>query len=192
MVFFLNFFTDKPINTIIGRKIDEDVNYFVRKIGQYPPYEKTLSKELINFLTKEDKDLYKKAVMNLSTGYGIGAFAYFRRIVENEIDRIVHKFSGLDRPESEEIKKQFKMYQKHHQKDKLIEAVFPYLPSSLKELGNNPLKYLNRELSVGIHALSDEDCLERAAKIQKVLEYVITTYNRESSEVSSVRKILGE
>ena len=37
----------------------------------------------------EDSDLYKKALINSNFSYGIGALAYFRRVVENKVNDLL-------------------------------------------------------------------------------------------------------
>jgi hypothetical protein len=48
-----------------------------------------------------------------------------------------------------------------------------HLPASLRPDGDNPLQTLHTALSEGIHELSDEECLQRAGDIRRVLGYFI-------------------
>jgi hypothetical protein len=58
----------------------------MQKYGQLPRAPIPRNSVLQKFL-KDDRDHYEKAVVCLSNSYGIAAFAYFRRIVERNIDR---------------------------------------------------------------------------------------------------------
>lgn len=165
---------------------EKDKKFWVRKIGQYPSFSVNLDKVINDFLTNENKEFYKKALMNLSTGYGIGAFAYYRRIVENEIKRIVLSISEIDSDNSSNIKEAYELYKKDHQMSKLIDSIYQHLPNSLKELGNNPLKLLYDQLSGGIHAFSEEECLKKSEGIDYVLKFVIKQIYIEKNERSGI------
>ncbi len=171
-------------------------NISVMKIGQFPPFKINADKNITEFLNDEDKENYNKALICRSQNYGIGAFAYLRRIVEKEIIRIIESLSQLDRPESKEIKRLIEQYNKDHQMSKLIDAIFEFLPGSLKSLGDNPLKLLYNELSEGIHDFSEEECSNKAESIDKLLSFVIKKINEENSEVKeameAIKALKGE
>ena len=59
-----------------------------QKYGERPRKRLARDPVLQRFL-KDDLDNYEKAVVCLSSGYGIAAFAYFRRVVENNINRLL-------------------------------------------------------------------------------------------------------
>ena len=60
----------------------------IQKYGELPRGKLPRDRVLQKFL-KDDLDNYEKAVVCLSHEYGIAAFAYFRRIVENNINRLL-------------------------------------------------------------------------------------------------------
>ncbi len=107
-----------------------DGNIYFAKVGQFPAYEISPDPELFKYLTDEDKEHYKKALICKSQNYGMGAYAYLRRIVQNEILRIVGDLSKIQRAESHKIKDLLINYEKDHQTEKLISAIGDYLPSS--------------------------------------------------------------
>lgn len=162
----------------------------MQKIGQYPPYDITPDKNLINFFNEEDQNNYRKALICRSQNYGIAAFAYLRRIVENEIVKIIEDISKVDRPESKEIKTLLEEFDQNHIMTKLIDGVYPYIPNSLKDFGNNPLKVLHGQLSGGIHEFSEEKCSEKADQIDTLLKFVIKRIKEENSEVKAVREAM--
>ena len=54
-----------------------------------------------------------------------------------------------------------------------IDLVKDLLPTILRPNGMNPLGVLHSELSEGLHAESDESCLENASHIKDILTYLI-------------------
>jgi len=164
----------------------------LRKIGQYPPFEIQPTKELKGFLTKENLDFYSKALMNMSTGYGIGSFAYLRRIIESEIHNIVKNLLELDTSNSQHINDEYQKYLQDHQMSKLIDSIYAFLPTSLKQLGNNPLKLMYEQLSIGIHKLTDEECLEKAVAIDNLLKYIVKNVNIEKNERSKINDAMNK
>ena len=162
-------------------------NIYIQKVGQIPPFEIKPEKEILNYLVKEDKKNYNKALANLSISYGIGAFAYFRRIIENEIKRLIKDIIDLEETSSEELKKAYLKYQENHQISSLISALSEYLPDSFKVIGDNPVKLLHDQLSGGIHEFSDELCLEKAVNIDTLLRFTIKKINEAKVELQDVR-----
>lgn len=123
----------------------------------------------MKFLSKEDQENYKKALICRSQSYGIGSFAYLRRIVENEMINLVEALSNIPRKESEDIKLLLTKFRTDHVMKTLIEGIYPYLPNSLKTIGDNPLKALYSQLSGGIHEFSDDECLGKAENMDVLL-----------------------
>jgi len=170
----LNAFPD-PKNT---NNMDT-AKFYIRKIGQNPPYQIRPKKEVNDYLSSEDKENYSKALMCFSQNYGIGAFSYFRRIVENELRKIVKDVSGLEMPELDNVRTSH-----------IIEESFNLLPSSLKGLGVNPIKVLWEQLSGGIHEMSEDECMEKAESINHLLSFVIEKINENNTEIKSIKNTL--
>lgn len=160
---------------------------FIEKIGQYPPYNKEVDKDLKNFLDDENLGYYQKGLMNLSHGYGIGAFIYLRRVIEKEIHKLIDKISTPENPNQDKILAAKEKYQDKKQMSILIDKIFQYLPASLKCLGDNPIQLLYEQTSVGIHGLSDDECAERSESIDEILKKVVKELNREKIETQKVK-----
>lgn len=182
------------INITSNGPFDKSKNLFpdiyIQKVGQIPAFEIRPEKEIMNYLIDEDKTNYSKALANLSISYGIGAFAYFRRIIENEIKRLINDIIDFDSTNSEELKIAYDNYKKHHQMSNLISSINNYLPDSFKDIGDNPIKLLHDQLSGGIHEYSDETCLNKAVNIDIVLRFTIKKINEEKIEMKDVREAI--
>jgi len=48
------------------------------------------------------------------------------------------------------------------------------LPEILRPNGLNPLKLLHEFLSEGLHGKTDEECLELAAELRKIIEFLVS------------------
>lgn len=171
-------------------KRKDGISITIQKIGQFPPFEISPESAVDKYLLDEDKENYKKALANLSISYGIGAFAYFRRIIENEIKRIIDDISTLDFEGADRIKEALIAFETDHQMANLINVINKFLPKSLTELGDNPIRLLYEQLSTGIHKLSDEECFEKAQMIDTILTYVIKKVNEEKYQISNVKQAM--
>lgn len=168
----------------------EGMTITIQKIGQFPSYEIGLNTTLKKYLNDEDQSNYKKALVCLSISYGIGAYAYLRRVIENEIKRIMQDIAGLDFDGAEFVRTAYETFQTDFQMSKLIDVVNKYLPASLRELGDNPVRLLYEQLSGGIHEFTDEQCIEKAHHIDVLLNYVIRKINEEKYQLNDVKKAM--
>lgn len=130
-----------------------------------------------------------------SQGYGIGAYAYYRRIIEEIIDSLLDSIADLI-PESE---KQQYLEALNKTKETIIakgkiELVKDLLPEILRPDGMNPLNLLHSTLSEGLHAKTDEECLEIAGSIRDILVFLVNQIlqTKESSKkfTTRMRKLL--
>ena len=167
---------------ISGGTQNENPKYFIRKIGQYPAPEASvakLPKEVFDFLSDEDRELYRKGLKNLELGYGLGAFAYFKRMIENEIGKIIETISNPYSPQSNRIAEVVAAYKTDQQKSKLIEDITPHLPESLKEHGANILLLLNDTVLTPLHELTEEECIKKSKDIDTLFRYLLKKINEE-------------
>jgi hypothetical protein len=164
------------------------------KIGQFPPWE-VKGDANIERLLGPHADYYQKGLICESQGYGIGAFGYYRRIVEEVIDGLLeevsHLLTGADLTRYQEALEQTKRTIVAQEK---IELVKDLLPPILRPEGMNPLAVLHSTLSEGLHAESDESCLEYAATCREVLLFLVTqvaaTRATSRSFTEGMRKLL--
>jgi len=168
----------------------------MRKVGQYPPWS-IESNEVLEKLLGEHADYYKKGLVCESQSYGIGAYAYFRRITENIIDNLLASISDLIEPiEKEKYKEALEETKKTKKTEDKIQLVKNLLPPSLKPNGMNPLKTLHSALSVGIHSKTDEECMEQAEIIRNVLVFLVNQILKTKEEnkkfTDSMKKLSGK
>jgi len=143
------------------------------KVGQYPEWEIKMDKNLEKTLNKHSST-FKKGLVCESQGYGIGAFSYYRRITEEIIDELLDSIVDLI---EEEHKTEYKLALEKTKSTRVtqekIDLVKDLLPTILKPNGMNPLGVLHSELSEGLHAATDEACLDNANHIKSILTYLI-------------------
>jgi hypothetical protein len=142
----------------------------VYKIGEFPPFGPPLPARVIS-LVGPDREMFLQGRRAENQGLGIGAFAYYRRVVENQWKRVVAEIIRVAvqvrAPEAmvENLKKAAEETQFRRAVDLIKEGV----PESLKIHGQNPLTLLHAPLSEGIHDEPDEHCLVLATSIRVVL-----------------------
>lgn len=139
------------------------------KIGQYPAWDITPDSN-IELMLKDHKSLLKKGLISESQGYGIGAFSYYRRIVEEIIDDMLDSIEDL-LSDSEKVayRQAIAAAKTTRQTSEKIALVQDLMPSILRPQGANPLALLHRVLSEGLHAESDEKCLDLAVETREIL-----------------------
>jgi hypothetical protein len=168
----------------------------IYKVGQYPEWEIKMDKNLEKTLNKHSST-FRKGLVCESQGYGIGAFSYYRRITEEIIDELLDSISELI---DEELKAQYAEALEKTKNTRVtqekIELIKDLLPAILKPNGMNPLGVLHSELSEGLHASTDEDCLENANHIKSILTFLINQIiqSKESAKAftSSMKSLLDK
>ncbi len=166
------------------------------KIGEWPSFGPPLPSRLQR-LVQSERDLLLKGFQSEKRGFGIGAFAYYRRIVEDEknslIDQIIRackKIVGGDRfiPGLEAAKNRIRF-------TSAIEQIADAIPDALMMAGHNPLTVLHQALSKKIHSETDEACLDAAQAIRTILgEFLhrLAEINRDEAEVTdAVQRLMN-
>jgi len=174
-------------------KVSENLD-FIKKIGQYPPWDISTDRNLSKML-HEHNDLFKKGLVCESQSYGIGAYAYYRRIVEIVIDELLDSIYELVEDENKkEYKKALDKTKKSRIAEEKIEMVKDLIPQTLRPGGANPLLFLYDILSQGIHESNEEECMEFAENVRSILVSLINQImvtSQSSREYSdSIKKIL--
>ena len=140
------------------------------KFGEYPPYGPHVSPKLLR-LIQPDSEMFNQGRRCENQGLGIGAFAYYRRVVEKQKDRILGKIvevseaSGVPQDKINILRAAIR----ENQFRKALNMAKNGIPDSLLISGQNPMLLLHRALSQGVHELSDKECLELASSVRVVL-----------------------
>ena len=118
-----------------------------------------------------DRDLFLKGRSAENRGLGIGAFAYYRRVVEEQKGRILDEMIRVAERTGApaEMIQTLGKAKEETQFARALEVVKDGIPATLLIDGHNPLRLLHRALSAGVHELTDEECLELASSVRVVL-----------------------
>jgi len=153
-------------------RIDEDQQPTgeLYKFGELPTYGPPTPPRLVK-LIGPDRDTFLKGRRCENQGLGIGAFIYYRRVVENQKDRILGEIIKVSEKlgASENNIKILKQAVAETQFSKALDMAKDVIPESLLINGHSPILLLHSALSEGVHALSDEECLGLASSVRIVL-----------------------
>jgi hypothetical protein len=156
-------------------KVDaQDDSGIVRKLGEIPTFGPDVPAPVIS-LIGPDRELFLKGRRAENHGLGVGAFAYYRRVVENQKGRIIQELAKVAAKlgASTEDLKHFDEAAKEVQFTNAVDRIKDAIPSALLIDGHhNPLTLLHEALSDGLHDRSDEECLELATEIRLMLTHL--------------------
>ena len=140
------------------------------KFGERPEYGPPTAARLIK-LIGPDRDIFLKGRRCENQGLGIGAFVYYRRVVENQKDRILGEIVKVAQAvgAGAEAVNKLEAARAETQFSKALANVKDAIPQALLINGHNPLLLLHSALSEGLHGRSDVECLRLASSIRVVL-----------------------
>ena len=141
------------------------------KYGEFPSFGPPPSPQL-NALVESEREHFLQGRRCEMQGLGIGAFTYYRRVVLGVKDRLLDRMIAACQklPSTEVAVQDLKRAKTIREFTRATETFSAALPDSLLLNGQNPLTLLHNALSVGIHALSDHECLEQATAVRNVLD----------------------
>jgi len=140
------------------------------KFGELPPFGPPKPARLIT-LIGPDREEFLKGRRGENQGLGVGAFIYYRRVVENQKNRIlaeIIKVAEKLNAEPETVRV-LRRAVEETQFSKALDMAKGAIPQSLLVNGHSPLALLHGALSDGVHGRSDEECLEIASSVRVVL-----------------------
>jgi hypothetical protein len=146
----------------------------IRKVGQnVPPWMKPTKPEIQKALG-DDYHLYQRALALMSEGFGMGACAYLRRLLEDQIDPLIEKLRSNESERGASADRLAEIDGIRNGRDFAAKAraVLQVVPESIRAEGN-PLITLHSGYSAGMHGWSEEDCLAVAELSVEALEHVI-------------------
>ena len=140
------------------------------KFGEFPTFGSPISPKLIK-LIGPDREIFLKGRNSENQGLGIGAFTYYRRVVENQKNRILEEIIKLSQKVGVPQDKIDTLHEaiKETQFSTALKMTKDVMPESLLIDGHSPILLLHRALSQGVHELTDEECLKRANTVRLVL-----------------------
>ena len=149
---------------------EESEKWQVLKYGESPNFGPPIPTKVFKLIGGE-RELFIQGNRCENQAMGIGAFVYYRRVIESqknrifgEIIRVVEKVSPNDA-----VLNELKAALNETQFTKAVDVVKHALPQSLFINGYNPLKLLHSALSEGVHSHTDQECLELANSVRRVL-----------------------
>lgn len=164
----------------------------IQKYGERPRKKLERNRVLQKFLV-DDLDNYEKALVCLSHEYGIAAFAYFRRVVENNILKLLDLV--LEDAQSAAVgpgtMAAIAELRKESPMSKKIEIANQALPEYLKPDGLNPLGRLYQVLSEGGHFLSEKECLDKAKATSECLAFLVGELASRKEHRSRFKSMVG-
>lgn len=149
---------------------EEALSGSAMKLGEIPPFGPHTPARVIT-LIGPDRDLFLQGRRAENRGMGIGAFSYYRRVVENQKGRIIAEIARVAQKLGAKpvVLETFRLAEKETQFSKAIDEIKDGIPDVLRIGQHNPLTLLYTALSEGLHEHTDKECLEIAQEIRVVL-----------------------
>jgi hypothetical protein len=140
------------------------------KFGEMPPFGPITPTRLLKLLG-DQREFFLKGRRCENQGLGIGAFGYYRRVVEHQKNRIIDEIIKVSRKlgAEKEMLAELEEAKAEVQFSKSVALIKHGIPQALLINGHNPLTLLHNALSAGLHEQSDEACLELAQAVRVVL-----------------------
>ena len=165
----------------------------VIKVGEYPQYQMA-NIQAMRILDLSDQELFRKGLKAESLGLGVGAFSYYRRVIENYKDRLIDEITKIARNEGlpEDTFAIYLSAKSEQQFKKAIGLIKDSIPRSLFVGDHNLLTTLHTALSQGIHNKSDEDCLMIAGQVRVVFVRLTEKLQECLRDEQEVRNAIGK
>lgn len=163
--------TEEKTYALAAQRDDlENASGQVIKFGEAPPFGPPVPPKLIK-LIGPDRDSFLKGRRCENQGLGVGAFVYYRRVIENQKNRIIGQIVSVSEKlkAAPELIAQLKAAMNETRFSESLNMAKGAIPESLMIDGHSPLQLLHGALSEGVHSLSDQQCLELAGSIRVVL-----------------------
>jgi hypothetical protein len=157
----------------VEQTAEDDANGVCTKIYQEPPFGQPIPKRLFHIIGEANREYFLQARRAIARGLGVGAYSYYRRIVENTKFDLVGSVLEVAQATNASTA-QIELLRKAQSETQFSKAISVLLdvsaiPAVLLIDGHNPLSLLHDLLSEGIHQLSDRECLERSQEAEVVL-----------------------
>ncbi len=183
--------TAKTFSLAIQRD-ESGVSGIAYKFGELPAFGPPTAGRLMK-LIGPDRELFLRGRRSENLGLGIGAFVYYRRVIEGQKNRIIDEIikvstkTGAD----QEVIDSLIAAKAETQFSKAIDSIKPAVPQALLINGHNPLTLLHSALSEGLHAQTDEACLELATSVRVVLAELSERLAQSMKDEAELNKALS-
>lgn len=178
------------------------------KIGEFPE----LHIDIPTYLPKllgEEYSYFIKGLKCEKQGCGIGAFSYYRRVVENQkgrflkhIIKVARRLNASD-TDIEELEKASEIIESEiiqglekasneTQFTRAVELFKDFIPKTLYLEGQNPMTVLHKALSIGLHESDDATCLKIAHSIRIILQDFSQRIKDLLREDNEIKKALSD
>jgi hypothetical protein len=184
------------IFSISVRRRGQTLSGSAMKFGEVPTFGPHTPARVIT-LIGPDRELFLQGRRAENHGMGIGAFSYYRRVVENQKGRIIAEIARVAQRlgAKTDVLEAFKLAEKETQFRKAIDEIKDGIPDVLRIGQHNPLTLLHSALSEGLHEHTDKECLEIAQEIRLVLtelaERISQALKEEAELQTAVSRLLN-
>lgn len=149
---------------------------YCTKVYQEPTFGPPIPKRLFQIIGEDNREHFLQARRSIARGLGVGAYAYYRRIVENTKFDLVASVLEIAKATNAPAE-HLALLEKARSENQFSKAMDilkgeSVIPPVLLIDGHNPLALLHDLLSEGIHQLSDPECLERAREAEVILSEI--------------------
>lgn len=153
-----------------------DTSAYCTKIYQEPTFGSPIPKRLYKLIGEENREHFLQARRAIARGLGIGACAYYRRIVENTKFDLVSSILEIAKA-TNAPPKQIELLEAAKKENQFSKAMDMLkgksaIPPVLLIDGHNPLTLLHDLFSEGIHVLADSECLQRAKEAEIIFSEI--------------------
>ncbi|WP_155894109.1 hypothetical protein [Cystobacter fuscus] len=181
----------KMLDGAVVRKEYSVSSYTIEKVGQYPPWEIQIPPLLGRAFGKEGRSLFIKGASSLRAGRGIGAVAYFRRIIEDHIDRIIDMVyeSAVAAGDAAAVEQLANAKKNLFATDRLKIAA-QHTPSHLKPGNHNPLDVMYGAFSEGLHKLSDKESAAVAKNLSESIVYFFEMWQQNKERAAQYAQVI--
>ena len=176
-----------------GYEEDGKPEIFLVKFGQWPEFRILVPSSLLKLLDKDTNKLFQQGRRGESLGMGMGAFIYYRRVVDNLKDKLFDRIIAV--AESSNAKpaqiERLRAIKAEHSFKKAMTDFKEIIPPPLLIKGHNPLALLYAALSKGVHEMTDDECLIAASDIRTVLTSVATRASQLLRDETELNQAVG-
>ena len=155
---------------VFGTKGAGDGTKFV-KFAAWPAQRPRSRNAVKDILDKEKADFFRRGMMCEQHGLGMGAHAYYRRIVETSIEEWLDELKAVTGEEGHQ-----EWLDKHDGRPQMgeqIDRLQHFMHDSIAGDGKAPINALYSTLSKGLHSLPEDDCLVLAEALRELLVFTL-------------------